>query len=79
MSDISILGIIFNSYILLLKEGKMKNYIKLRKASLFYYHYIFADTEDYLADQSLFRMKLEYILVRNTRIQIASISLSAVR
>lgn len=29
----------------------MKNYIKLRKASLFYYHYIFADTEDYLADQ----------------------------
>lgn len=41
-----------------IKEIRMQNYIKLRRFSLFYYHYIFADTEDYLADNLFIQNKV---------------------
>ena len=37
----------------------MKNYIKLKKFSLFKNYYVFVDTKDYLADQIFIRNKVK--------------------
>lgn len=37
----------------------MKNYVRIKKLSLFNYHYVFVDTEKYLADQLFIKHKVK--------------------